>query len=340
MGDNKGKSIDNEELSLDVTEDKEIKSIINFEEVTPKAYKNPSKTTEKVVSNESISCLRNEIITVRYIPRESGMITNPKHIFYGGLANNATRTFTVPILESSGTYFNVLTSNEKNFLEEAMGLEPNALSIYLKNNNYWTNLSVRLTKDDNFLDLSDPDDYIKYKILLANKDFIAPSLSSLQDAPRATYQFVLIAEKEESKQANKGLSATMKAYMLLGELQNNKRMLKLVVEIIDGRPISPKSDLDFIQGKAYNLIQANAKLFVSVAEDPYLATKVIIAESLEYNLIRKRGDYLYLATDNTPLCETDEDPTMAMAAKYIGSPRHQEVKLMLEAKLKSYKDKE
>lgn len=340
MGDNKGKSSDNDELILDVTPNTEVKNEIAFEEVAPKVFKNPSKSVEKAVSNEPISCLRSETITVRYIPRESGMITNPKHIFYGGMADTATRTFTVPILESSGTYVNVLTNNEKNFLEEVMGLEPNSLSIYLKNDNYWKNLDVRLTKDDNFLDLSDPDDYIKYKILLANKDFIAPSLSSLQDAPRATYQFVLIAEKEESRQANKGLNATMKAYMLLGQLQANKRMLKLVVEIIDGRPISPKSDLDFIQGKAYNLIQANAKLFVSVAEDPYLATKVIIAESLEYNLIRKRGDFLYLASDNSPLCEVSEDPTMAMAAKYIGSPRHQEVKLMLEAKLKSYKDQE
>jgi len=38
-----------------------------------------------------------------------------------------------------------------------MGLEYNALSIYKKVDNYWENNMVRLTKQDNILDLSDPE---------------------------------------------------------------------------------------------------------------------------------------------------------------------------------------
>nr|DAU83986.1 MAG TPA: hypothetical protein [Crassvirales sp.] len=106
------------------------------------------------------------------------MVTNPKHILYGGMAENAVKYFTVPQLES-GKLVNVLTDDEKNFLEEIMGLEYNALSIYKKENNYWHNRQVRLLKQDNILDLSDPEQYIKYKILLANKDEIAPSLQVL-----------------------------------------------------------------------------------------------------------------------------------------------------------------
>ena len=82
----------------------------------------------------------------------------------------AFRKFTVPIIESSGAYVNVLTNDEKTYLEKSMGLEPNALSVYLKRDNYWANYSVRLTKGDNYLDLSIPDDYIKYKVLLANNE--------------------------------------------------------------------------------------------------------------------------------------------------------------------------
>lgn len=73
----------------------------------------------------------------------------------------------------------MLTNSEKAFLEEYMGLPYNALSIYKKVDNYWENSQVRLTKGETPLDLRDPNDYIKYKILLANKDFIAESLSAL-----------------------------------------------------------------------------------------------------------------------------------------------------------------
>ena len=66
-----------------------------------------------------------------------------------------------------------------------MQLEYNALSVHKKVDNFWDDSNdvgiskVRLTKQDTILDLTSPEDYIKYKILLANKDFIAPSLQAL-----------------------------------------------------------------------------------------------------------------------------------------------------------------
>ena len=98
----------------------------------------PSKPAKKAVSVEDdtlVSCLRNERVIVRHIPKEGGMVTNPKHILFGGMAENATRTFVVPRL-SSGMFVNVLTDKEKAFLEEVMGLEYNALSIYKKVDNF------------------------------------------------------------------------------------------------------------------------------------------------------------------------------------------------------------
>ena len=124
------------------------------------------------------NCLKNERILVRFVPKEDSNITNPKHILYGGMAEGAVKYYTVPILASTGTYKNILTDDEKAFLESYMGLEYNALSVYNKTNNFWANFTVRLTKHDNYLDLSDPNDYIKYKVLLANTDFIADSINN------------------------------------------------------------------------------------------------------------------------------------------------------------------
>ena len=71
-----------------------------------------------------------------------------------------------------------------------------------------------------------------------------------------------------------------------------------------------------------------------VITDPMLSTKVLIKKSIEAGLIANRGNYLYLRSDNTPLCENNEEPTLNIAAKYLNSPKHQDIKFALEAKLK------
>ena len=281
-----------------------------------------------------INCLRNERIIVRHIPKLSGMITNPKHILYGGMAESAVRYFTVPILESSGAYKNVLTDDEKTFLEEVMGLEYNALSIYKKENNYWDNYQVRLTKQDNYLDLSVPDDYIKYKVLKANSNFIADSLETLQDKPKATYQFVMIKEGEQESQESEKMSDTMKCYMEYGKIKEDKDTLRCIIELIDGRPVASNSKLEFLQGKINNLIQADSKLFLKIITDPLLSTKVLISKAIEAGVISKKGDQLYLRSDNSPLCDHNEDPTLNVAARYLNLPKNQELKLSIEAKVK------
>ena len=288
----------------------------------------------------TVNCLRNERVIIRHIPKESGMVTNPKHILFGGMAENAVRTFVVPRL-SSGMFVNILTDSEKAFLEEVMGLEYNALSIYKKVDNFWDDSNengisrVRLTKQDNYLNLADPEDYIRYKILLANKDYIAPSLQALQDSPKATYQFVIISEGDETKSAKDNMSATMKCYKEFGKIENDINTLRVIVETIDGRPTAPTVKLEFLQGRINALIQADSKIFLRVITDPMLSTKVLIKRAIEAGFISNRGNYLYLKSDNTPLCEVNEEPTLNIAAKFLNAPKNQEIKFALEAKLKN-----
>lgn len=322
--------IDNSEL--------ELKEVIK-ENKLDKSKK--VKSTEVAsIENELVNCLRNERIIVRYIPKLSGMWgNNPKHILAGGMAESASRTFVVPRL-SSGMLVNVLTDKEKAFLEEIMGLEYNALSIYKKKDNFWDDSNenginkVRLTKQDNYLNLNDPEDYIRYKILLANKDYIAPSLQVLQDAPKATYQFVIISEAEETKVAKTNMSSTMLCYKEFGKVEDDVDTLRVIIETIDGRPTSKNAKLEFLQTKVNDLIQTNSKLFLKVITDSMLSTKVLIKKAIEAGLISNRGNFLYLRSDNTPLCENNEEPTLNIAAKYLNMPKHQDILFALQAKLK------
>lgn len=300
-----------------------------------------TENTEVAPSNEGktlINCLRNEKIIIRHLPKQSRMVTNPKHVLFGGMAEGSTRTFVVPML-SSGRYVNVLSNAEKDFLENYMGLEPNALSIYRKNNNFWDDSNeagiskVTLRKQDNFLDLSNPNDYIKYKILLANKDFIAPSIKELEDFPKATYQFVIIAEGEETKTAKKNMTILMQCYTLYGKIEDDVDALRVVIETLTGVTVHKNTKKDFLQTKINDLIQSNSKMFLKVASDPLLSTKVLIRKSIEAGTIVKRGNQYYIKEGSIPMCDAGE-PTLNVASQWLNLPKNQTIKFSLEANLK------
>ena len=299
-----------------------------------------AKEDKKNIGEEKplINCLRNEQVIVRYLPKQSRMVTNPKHLLFGGMAENATRTFVVPML-SSGRYVNVLTDSEKDFLEELMGLPANALSIYKKVDNFWDDANeagiskVTLRKQDNYLNLANVEDYIRYKILLANKEYIAPSLEALETNPKATYQFVILTEDSETQSAKKGMTILMQCYTAYGKIEDNVDALRVIIETLTGVTVHKNTKKEFLQTKANELIQGNSKMFLKIATDPMLQTKVLIRRCIEEGLIAHRGNQYYIKEGNIPMCE-DGEPTLNVAAQWINLPKNQEVKLSLEAKLK------
>ena len=282
------------------------------------------------------NCLKNERILVRFVPKEDSNITNPKHILYGGMAEGAVKYYTVPILASTGTYKNILTDDEKAFLESYMGLEYNALSVYNKTNNFWANFTVRLTKHDNYLDLSDPNDYIKYKVLLANTDFIADSLKTLNDHPKATYQFVMIKEGESEKREEEKMSVTMKCYKEYGKIEDDNDTLRCIIELIDNRPIAKNTKSEFLKSRINSLIQADPKLFYKIITDEYLNNKVLIKTATEEGVIKRRNNLYYF--EDTPLCPDGTESTLSVAAEYIGLGKNQDLKLRIEALLNKAKE--
>ena len=292
----------------------------------------------EVEKEQLISCLRNEKVCVRYVPRQSHMVTDPKHILYGGMAEDAVRTFVVPKL-TTGTYVNVLTNSEMAFLENYLGMEKGSLSVYRKQDNFWSDANpqginkVKLRKQDNYLDLSVPEDYIKYKILLANKDFVAPSPQALEDRPKATYQYVIIEKSEQISTAKRSMDITRECYMEFGKIENDMETLMTIVELLDGRSVSANTSKEFLHTKIDSFIQSSPKNFLKIVKDPTLPTKILIRRNINAGNIVKRGDFLYLKSNGKPLCGDNEDPVLSVAVKFLNNPKNQAVKLGLEALL-------
>lgn len=295
-----------------------------------------SKKKEVAMEETRVNPLRNEKVYVRFVPKNNGLSNN--HVASGGRVDGAQTTLCVP-MQRNGKYKNILTDNEKDFLEEALGLDFNALSVYKTENNYWDNYRITINAKEGLrLDLSDPGDYIRYKVLLANSDIVAPSVQERLDRPKVTYQFEIVRSDDATKVENARMDATMQSYKEFGKIDSDTDTMRVLVEILDARPYSPNEKSDFLRSRINVLIQSDAKKFLSAITDPLLKTKVIIRRAVELGALVKRGDYYY-TKDNTPLCDAGQDPTFSVAARYLNLPSHQDLKFILESEVGKNKGK-
>ena len=283
-----------------------------------------------------INCLTNERVLVRFLPKENAMAgNNPKLVLYGGMAETSTRTYTVPMLRS-GQLKDVLTKDEKNFLEDYLRMEDNALSIY---GDFWKGYKVTLRKEDNVLDLSDALDYIRYKVLLANTNVIAPDMQTVQDYPKATYEFVCLRESDSADAGKVRMDAKKEAYFLYGKYEKDWSTLRVIVESLTRDQVASTTKLNALVTKVDELIDRDVKTFLKVAKDPLLSTKVLIRDAIDAGVIANRGGQLYLrdAGGDIPLCEHGE-PTLNVAATYLNMPKYSETRLLIEGKVNQYNE--
>lgn len=322
-------------IKLDVTPVENIKATAQIPVQEPVYSHHTMK--EKEHTKELINPLRNETVVVKFVPSPNALVHSKGHVLSGGMAESATKTYVVPRLRN-GQFVNVLTDSEMAYLEHLMHLEPGSLSIYNRTNNFWDDSNehgfgtVTLHKQNNYLDLSDPIDYIKYKVLLMNKDYICPSLQELEDRPKATYQFVIISENAETQMNLSKNDAKRQGYIQYGKISEDSDVLRTILEILTGRPISNMTKLDFLQAKVMDEIEKDPRRFLSIIKDELLSAKVLLKKALEAGLITRRNDLYYY--EGQPMCDNGEDSTLTNAAKYITSVKRQELKFSLEAKLK------
>lgn len=296
-------------------------------------------------NKEMKNCLRNEIVVIRKLPKKTGLVQDSNHVMGDGMHDNAFRTYCVPKLSKSNNFVNVLTNEEKECLEDKMGLEKNALSIYRqpREENFWSTSnpsgmsSVTLRKRDNRLDLSKPMDYIAFKILLANKDKICPSWEEWEARPKETYEFVIMRESQESKLSQSNTDVTIQAVMKLGKIAEDADVLKLVVETMVGKKYGDGTSKEWLQTQALDLIKSapkNARMFLNVINDESLDNKVLIRKCISKGVVADRGGFLYIKDGNQPMCGNGEEPTINIAAKWLGKPKNQEILFSLQAKVK------
>lgn len=286
---------------------------------------------------EPANPLKNETVIVRYIP--NGKFPNPKHVFYGGLAQNGIFSYCVPSLEN-GTLKNPLSKTEKAFFEDILGLEKGALSVYgYKGKNFWSTAnpdgigSVVLKRQDNYFNLSNPTDWLKLRILQMHPDEIASSYKDIQNNPSTDYKFVIIHDASEAELKKNKQYYTKESWKLLGKIEDDKWAMKFIIERLEGKPISSASKMDILSTRCGDLIEANATKFYSIITDELFTTKVLMNRCVEAGYLSRRNGYYY-TKEGEPLCGANQNSDEDTAAKYLNLPKNQNLLFLLQEQVR------
>lgn len=274
---------------------------------------------------ESKFTLPDGTVTVKYIKRKKGMASNvgEDHVISGGMLNGSVKKFQAPLLKNN-SIANVLTKEEKDHLESLTGLD---LSVY---GDFWYDHQVSLYKDDNLLNLSNPIDYISYKILTFLKNDIAPTWAERN--LKQTYQFVITSSDEELTEKKAGFDNKKEAFKLYGKIEDDKDKLIGILGLLTNKPISKETTLKWLQTKVEEFIDSKPESFVVLMQDKSLDTKFLINNAIDKGVIIKTGNK-YSTNDGLDLCENGQLPTFENAVTYIDNPKHQDVRSFIEAKM-------
>jgi hypothetical protein len=281
---------------------------------------------------KSTFTLPNEIVTVRYIHRNSGMAANvaKDHVISGGMLSNAIRSFCAPV-QRNNTVKNILTNEEKKYLENLTGLD---LSVY---GDFWATFKVELRKDDanNILDLSNPMDYLALKVLESlTKDDIASNWESRY--AKQTYQFAITRENEEMVENKKKYDSKKEAFKLYGKIEDDKDKLLSIYKLLVNKPISKDTQLVWLQSKIESIIDTEPKKFLGVVSDKAFYTKMLIQEGIDSGVILKKSNK-YSTVDGLDLCNPGEVATFDNAVAYLDNVKNQDVRSIIEVKISKAK---
>jgi hypothetical protein len=263
--------------------------------------------------------------------------------------DNTKLYFTVPMSSSTGQLIDPLTKEEREFFENraksGMDFTPGDLSVYKKPNPregfvpYWYGYQYMVLKNQGVvnedtvlatLDLSKPEDYIAFKVLMVNSGnagTVAPEWGKRFD--QGTYRIVLVEEGYKVEELVSRSSKLGKAYRFFDTI--NKSQLKmyefLSIYWLENRKASRPSEdskIEWLTAEIQKLIDNDLETFLKMIETDY-EEKLLIHNGMKCGAITRTGS-TFVNIDGNPVGNS-----ITEAILYYKDERHQEEKLKLLA---------
>jgi len=268
------------------------------------------------------------------------------------LNDGAVMTITVPLSRGTGELINPLSKEEQEFFEDksrsGMDFNQGDLSPYKKPDErtgvtpYWYRKEVIVRKPNTIvdtntvvgqLDLSNPEQYLEYKILKANTGIggiVAKSWEERFD--QGTHRIVLVEDGYDSETKARTAEDTIKAYGMFGKISKSQTKCYEFLSVYwleNAGSVKPSVDakIDFMLPQIEDIIKTNPKEFVRIMEDNY-EDKLMVHNALRLNFIKIYGSTFVLLPEEKPMGTSLKEVVL-----YFKDDRNQEDKLKLLAQI-------
>lgn len=272
---------------------------------------------------------KGRVVKVMPVVRTNGFITDPQHEA-AFLVGPATNNYSAPIGRNGGIIC-PLSNEEREVLE---GIMQKDLSPYKEKDNFWKDYKVRLGKDPRTLRLDNPKEYIEYKLLLANKDRIAPDPKEAKR--KRTYTYMIVSEDHEVDTRLSTQAKLQEAYKFFGKIEDNDKEMINFLKIY-GKKVPYDANNKWLKDQIGKIITENIAAFLDIARDADRKTRLLILEAVDAGIVVKDGRKYFLQ-GGEPLAAPGEVPLMAAAVKFLKLKKNQDILIEIQERLKNAKD--
>lgn len=351
---NSEETVDNE--VIETSEELETKPEVKQEEMEETVEKAEIKDTDTVEVVEKDkkeekpepTILQNKVVKIQPIYREDDWV--PVGHEANGPATGSKREFIAPQDSISGRIKNILNEEETKFFEDrskshlhGFTFEPGDLAPNKRKDNVWETeigeFSLLLHgKDPKILDLSKGEDYILYKIALANTNIIAPDIDAgTPGNPRhkQSYKYMIVSPDDEDKKKAAKVYNKSKAWMEFGKISEDRQKLRAALEIsayVKKGSISNRTKLELLQPKVDEFIETDMEKFMSVVKDELFEKKAFILDASDEGYIQVKGTTYYMNNG-----EDEIGSSLTEAAAFLNNPKNQPAYIELQKQLNASK---
>ena len=287
--------------------------------------------------DDNFNPLKKEIVEVKFINSTSTMYSQESPL-KGGLAETASITYAVP--RENGMIKAVLTPDEQEFFENYFNLPENAMNPSAINNNYWTTYNrgyinrVTLDKSGKRLNLSIAKDYIEYKILLANPEYICPNQETLENSRKATYRFVMNNDTTVATSAGKSADIKLELFEIYAKYKEDADMLRTICYLVEHKKVSPKTKIELLKEKVTNMMINDAKSCYPVMTSKTLEQKKALIIGVEKAVVSDRNGFYFYTENGQKLSDDYTEPNLNNAANYLADVANQDLYFSILKKIK------
>jgi len=280
------------------------------------------------------SPLRDAKILVTPIRRKGGWLPPGHEAEF--LFKHSAWTLTLPKDKLTGQYKDPFTAEEKVFFEGQAGLALKAddLSIYKKEDNFWDTYKIKVDKNLKVLDLSKAMDYMTYKVLLQNTEFVAPSAA--EKFAKGSYKFALVEEGYENVEKVKAASSKKEAYKFFGKIDDSASKMSNFLNVYytqrpGGKQVPPTAKREFLIVEIEKLIEQDLTGFLDLARDDKYDAKVLIYNALKTGALERDG-----MTFKTPEGTIIGD-NMGLVLNFLADPKNTEEVMQIKGRIENAK---